>query len=130
MCCVLLERGVAGEQTQAAFLSSSALEEIYKSSVEHREQWKLYQQVTTWLNRAASAASAMENVSCEQADLPLPSQEVGTCPKQHCPSHSGSVNMVAFLRLCLPEVGGRCALCAAGVAGPLPALICFPHRCV
>lgn len=42
MCCVLLERGVAGEQTQAAFLSSSALEEIYKSSVEHREQWKLY----------------------------------------------------------------------------------------
>lgn len=32
MRCVLLERGVAGKKTQVAFLSSSALEVIYKNS--------------------------------------------------------------------------------------------------
>lgn len=63
MCCVLLERGVAGEKIQAAFLSSSALEVIYKTTVERREQRKLHQQRTTWLNRVSR--QEMCPVSCQ-----------------------------------------------------------------
>lgn len=48
MCCVLLEGGVTGEKVQAALLSSSALEVIYKTTLQHSEQWKLQQQMTTY----------------------------------------------------------------------------------
>lgn len=47
MCCVLLEGGVTGEKVQAALLSSSALGVIYKTTLQHSEQWKLQQQMTT-----------------------------------------------------------------------------------
>lgn len=69
MCCVLLERGVAGEKIQAAFLSSSALEVIYKTTVEHTEQWKLHQQMTTWLN------SVSHREMC-----PVSLQTISRCP--------------------------------------------------
>lgn len=46
MCCVLLEWEWQ-ERKYKLFLSSSALEVVYKTILQHSEQWKLQQQMTT-----------------------------------------------------------------------------------
>lgn len=99
MCCVLLERGVAGEKIQAAFLSSSALEVIYKTTVE-REQWKLHQQRTTWLNRVS-----------HQEMCPVSYQAQWRCP---CAVLVGTAHPQS-----LQQAAGRLLSPAAGYIGGL-----------
>lgn len=60
-------RGVAGKKIQAAFLSSSALEVIYKIMVKHRDQLETASANDNMAEQSITSVS----VPCELADLTL-----------------------------------------------------------